>query len=69
MAAMTARQLIAAAATCTQCGKEHKPRKEGSYVTWAARDGHPYRTRMFQMTGDSHSDAIAALRKLAENGG
>ena len=63
---MTAEQLIAAATTCVTCGKEHKPRKAGSYTSWAAEDGHPYRTRMFVMTGDSHGAAIQALWQLAK---
>ena len=65
MARMTAEQLIAAAVACVDCGKEHKPRKLGNYTTWAAPDGHRYRTRLCQMTGDSHSRAIRALRVLA----
>lgn len=65
MARMTAGQLIAAAVACTECGREHEPRKTGSYTSWAGPDGHPYRTRLYQMTGDSHSGAIAALRMLA----
>ena len=69
MARMTAEQLIAAAVTCVQCGREHKPRKLGNYTNWAAPDGHAYRTRLYQMTGDSHDRAIEALRVLAESGG
>ena len=65
MAHMTAEQLIAAAMTCVQCGKEHKPRTAGNFTSWAAPDGHSYRTRLFQMTGDSHGRAIEALRVLA----
>jgi hypothetical protein len=65
MARMTADQLIAAAVACVDCGKEHKPRKTGSYTSWAGPDGHPYRTRLYQMTGNSHSNAVAALRVLA----
>lgn len=65
---MTAEQLIAAAMTCTVCGKEHQPRKTDNYTTWAAEDGHSYRTRIFAMTGDSHGRAIEALRVIAAAG-
>ena len=62
---MTAEQLIQAAVTCVTCGKVHEPRQIGNYRSWAGRDGHPYRTRMYSMTGDSHGGAIEALRLLA----
>ncbi len=65
MAHMTAEQLIAAAVTCVDCGREHEPRTAGNHTSWAAPDGHHYRTRLYEMTGDSHSSAIAALRQLA----
>jgi len=65
MAGMTAEELIKAAVTCVTCGREHEPRKSGNHVSWAGADGHPYRTRIFMMTGDSCSSAIAALRALA----
>ena len=65
MARMTAEQLIAAAVACVDCGKEHKPRTTGNYTSWAADDGHFYRPRLHQMTGDSHGRAVDALRALA----
>ena len=68
MAHMTAEELIAAAVTCVDCGQEHKPRKTGTYTSWAAPDGHCYRTRLYQMTGDFHGSAIEALRALAAAG-
>ncbi len=66
---MTAEKLIAAASACVDCGQEHKPRKTGNFTTWAARDGHPYRSRLYQMTGQSAGPAIAALRQLAAGHG
>jgi hypothetical protein len=62
---MTAEKLLAAAMTCVVCGEEHKPRKMGNYTSWAGRDGHSYRTRLYQMTGYSNTAAVEALRQLA----
>jgi len=59
---VTAKQLIARAAECQACGKEHKPRKDrpGYAPSWADRkDGHPYRPRL-------RIDALAALCALAD---
>ena len=63
---MTAKQLIAAAAACVECGKEHQPRKSplGQW-TWAAKDGHNYRARIHMMTNEPADAVIKALRQLA----
>jgi hypothetical protein len=65
--AMTARQLIAAAAACTVCGKEHKPRHVGTrQVSWSGQDGHAYRMRLHEMVNSgSEGTTIEALRLLA----
>jgi hypothetical protein len=65
---MTAEQLIQAAMTCVTCGKVHKPYRAGNATSWAGRDGHPYRTRLFQMTGCSCGSVIEALRQIAGMG-
>lgn len=63
---MTAAQLLAKAAECVTCGQEHKPRPDGfGRTTWAAPDGHAYRTRLLEMTGNGSNNVIAALRQLA----
>lgn len=46
---MTAEELIARAAQCETCGKEHKPitQPKPKAPSWASPDdGHPYRARM-----------------------
>lgn len=56
---MTAKQLLARAAECQTCGREHKPRRERSCTTWAARsDGHSYRPRI-------PAHVLPTLRELA----
>jgi hypothetical protein len=46
--ATTVKQLLARAAECETCGKEHKPRQvaRGYAPSWADPDGHPYRPRI-----------------------
>jgi hypothetical protein len=62
---MTAKQLLDLAEECADCGKKHRPVKIGpSQVTWA-NNGHPYRTRLYVLTGQPHGVTIAALRQLA----
>jgi hypothetical protein len=64
----SANQLIDTLAACTVCGKEHKARKTVTgYTTWAAKDGHAYRSRMFEMTGWSSTTFIQKLRDLAQS--
>jgi len=64
--AMTAEQLIERAVTCVTCGKVHQPHQITPHQqTWAGKDGHPYRTRLYAMTGDSCGRAIEALRLIA----
>jgi hypothetical protein len=60
---MTAAQLIARAAECQTCGKEHKPHKDPSRPNLASQwsdleDGHPYRSRLPVST-------VEQLRQLA----
>jgi hypothetical protein len=63
---MTAQQLIAAAAACVTCGKEHEYRKLDEFrSTWAAADGHSYSPRMHAMANISAGPVINALRQLA----
>ena len=64
---MTANQLIAKASECATCGKQHKPfRTLSGGQSWADRtDGHPYRTRLFDLTGTSSGPVIHALQQLA----
>ncbi len=64
---MTAQQLIAAAAACAQCGKEHTRRKTGAHnYSWAdPKDGHDYRPKIGDMLNGSGSDIVGALRALA----
>ena len=62
---MTVKELLDKAAECVTCGKVHTYRQEGRYGTWAGRDGHPYRTRLFEMTGNAGPGTLAALRELA----
>lgn len=60
---MTVRQLLARAAECEACGKEHKPRvrQPGFAPNWASpADGHPYRARLPRQV-------IAQIRTLADN--
>jgi len=40
---MTAEELIARAAACRTCGREHQYRRVADGASWAADDGHPYR--------------------------
>jgi hypothetical protein len=63
---MTAKQLIAAAAACTECGKEHTYRQTGPFQgTWAAPDGHVYKSRIYEMTNREGTAVVKALRELA----
>jgi hypothetical protein len=60
---MSAVELIAIAAQCETCGKEHKPRKQrdGFAPTWASPDdGHPYQSRI-------QRGVVDKLRTLAVN--
>ena len=70
MRGMSASRLIEAAAACTVCGEEHKPRRigEGFATNASPRDGHFYRPRLHAMTGMAAGPFIAALRQLAEEG-
>ena len=60
---MTAGQLIARAAECLTCGKEHEPHKDksrpGLAPQWSdPEDGHPYRSRL-------PVSIVSQLRQLA----
>jgi hypothetical protein len=60
---MTAGELIALAAACETCGKEHKPIDQGKFFApnWASPDdGHGYRPRI-------QTHIVAQLRMLAVN--
>jgi hypothetical protein len=58
---VTAEELIARAAACQSCGKEHKPITQGNFTSWASPDdGHPYRSRI-------QTHIVADLRMLAAN--
>lgn len=64
---MTAHDLITALETCVTCGEIHQPWSPyPNAQSWASqKDGHPYKTRMYAMTGDSSMRAIAAMRAIA----
>jgi len=63
----SAKQLIDTIAVCVTCGREHKPRKiAANQWTWAAKDGHTYRSRLFEITGWSSTGLIEVLRELAK---
>lgn len=65
--AKSARQLVDELATCVTCGKVHKerPLRIGSGgVTYAAPDGHTYRTKLLQLTGRSSADFLEMLRGM-----
>ena len=62
---MTAKELIAKAAACADCGEEHKPiRLPNNGISWA-KNGHSYRPQIYVMTNQSAGPVLAALRKLA----
>jgi hypothetical protein len=61
----TATQLIDRLATCTICGKIHKPVTMGNRTSWAAPDGHSYRTYLFQDRGWSDAGFFEYLRQVA----
>lgn len=66
MSAKSARQLVAELATCVTCGKEHEQRQIGpKRHTWAARDGHHYRSKLFELTGRSSAGFLQMLREMA----
>ena len=47
---LTAKQLLAKARECEDCGKPHKPWRDKTRPQlapqWSAADGHPYRARI-----------------------
>jgi hypothetical protein len=61
---MTVKQLLARAAQCQDCGREHKPWRSrtnpGLAPQWSDRkDGHPYRPRLSPAV-------IAKVQSIAE---
>lgn len=63
---VNAKELIARAAACVTCGEEHKPWRKGSVDSWESRkDGHAYRSRIYEMTNNPGGPVIRALRELA----
>ena len=62
----SAAELVEELATCVTCGNVHQVRETGAYSqSWAAPDGHSYRTRLLEIAGWSSADFLEKLRKMA----